>query len=42
MATRQVIRIDKDKCDGCGLCVPACAEGAIQIIDGKAKLISEP
>ena len=38
---RKIIRIDDDKCDGCGMCVTACAEGAIQIIDGKAKLISE-
>ncbi|MFH1808403.1 MAG: 4Fe-4S binding protein [Pseudomonadota bacterium] len=41
MALRELVRIDEDKCDGCGLCVPACAEGAIQIIDGKAKLVSE-
>lgn len=41
MAVREVIQIDEDKCDGCGLCVPACAEGAIQIVDGKAKLISD-
>ena len=41
MAIREIIRIDEDKCDGCGLCVPACAEGAIRIIDGKARLISE-
>ena len=39
--TRKIITIDEDKCDGCGACVPACAEGALQIIDGKAKLISE-
>lgn len=39
--SRKIIRIDEKKCDGCGLCVPACAEGALQIIDGKAKLISE-
>jgi Pyruvate/2-oxoacid:ferredoxin oxidoreductase delta subunit len=39
--TRQIVRIDEEKCDGCGLCVPACAEGAIQIIDGKARLISD-
>ena len=38
---RKIITIDEDKCDGCGECVPACAEGAIQIIDGKAKLVSE-
>lgn len=41
MAVRKVITIDEEKCDGCGLCVPACAEGALQIIDGKAKLVSE-
>lgn len=41
MIRRKVIEIDESKCDGCGLCVPACAEGAIQIIDGKAKLISD-
>jgi NAD-dependent dihydropyrimidine dehydrogenase PreA subunit len=35
------VRIDESKCDGCGLCVPNCAEGAIQIIDGKARLISD-
>lgn len=38
---RRVVRIDEEKCDGCGLCVPACAEGAIRIVDGKARLISE-
>jgi ferredoxin len=38
---RKIIRIDEEKCDGCGLCIIACAEGALQIIDGKAKLISE-
>ena len=41
MAVRNIVKIDEDKCDGCGLCVTACAEGAIEIIDGKAKLISE-
>ena len=40
-AKRKIISIDEDKCDGCGVCVPACAEGALQIVDGKAKLISE-
>lgn len=38
---REIVRIDEGKCDGCGLCVPACAEGAIKIIDGKAKLLAE-
>jgi len=38
---REIVKIDEDKCDGCGLCVPACAEGAIKIIDGKAKLIAD-
>ena len=41
MSVRKVVRIDEDLCDGCGLCVPACAEGALQIIDGKARLVSE-
>ena len=39
--TRQIIKIDEDKCDGCGLCAEACHEGAIQIIDSKAKLVSD-
>ncbi len=38
---RKIIRIDEDKCDGCGACVPACVEGAISIVDGKARLVSE-
>ena len=38
---RKIIQIDKDKCDGCGVCVPSCAEGALQIIDGKARLVAE-
>lgn len=41
MALREMVLIDEEKCDGCGLCVPSCAEGAIQIIDGKAKLVSD-
>ena len=40
-ATRQIIKIDEEKCNGCGLCVPSCAEGALQIVDGKAKLVQE-
>ena len=38
---RKIIRIDEEKCTGCGLCIPACPEGALQIIDGKARLISD-
>ena len=38
---RKIVQIDEEKCNGCGLCVPSCAEGALQIVDGKAKLISE-
>ena len=38
---RKIIRIDEDKCNGCGLCIPKCHEGALQIIDGKARLISD-
>lgn len=38
---REIIKIDEELCDGCGICVPACAEGALQIIDGKARLISD-
>ena len=38
---RKIVRIDEDKCDGCGLCVPDCAEGAIKVIDGKARLVAE-
>ena len=38
---RKIIKIDEDKCTGCGECVTPCAEGAIEIVDGKARLISE-
>ena len=40
-AKRKIIKIDEEKCDGCGLCIPSCPEGALQIIDGKAKLVKE-
>ena len=38
---RKIIEIDEELCDGCGLCIPSCAEGALQIIDGKAKLVGD-
>ncbi len=38
---RQIINIDEEKCTGCGLCIPGCPEGAIQMIDGKARLVSD-
>ncbi|MEM4700124.1 MAG: 4Fe-4S binding protein [Candidatus Nezhaarchaeales archaeon] len=38
---RRIVKIDESKCDGCGLCIPACPEGAIRIVDGKARLVSE-
>lgn len=38
---RKIVKIDEEKCNGCGVCVPACVEGALQIIDGKARLVSE-
>ncbi|MFH1998918.1 MAG: 4Fe-4S binding protein [Planctomycetota bacterium] len=41
MTVRKIITIDEEKCDGCGLCAEACHEGAIRIVDGKARLISD-
>jgi ferredoxin/DNA-binding transcriptional ArsR family regulator len=41
MVQRSIVRIDEEKCTGCGLCIPACAEGALKIVDGKAKLVSD-
>jgi Pyruvate/2-oxoacid:ferredoxin oxidoreductase delta subunit len=38
---RKIVKIDEELCDGCGQCVPGCAEGAMEIIDGKARLVSE-
>lgn len=38
---RNIINIDEEKCNGCGLCINACHEGAIELLDGKAKLISD-
>ena len=41
MPKRKIIEIDEDKCTGCGACVTKCAEGALQIVDGKAKVVNE-
>jgi len=41
LVKRKMIEIDEDKCDGCGQCAIACAEGALAIIDGKAKVVNE-
>jgi len=41
MAVREIIKIDEDKCTGCGDCIPNCPEGALQIIDGKARMLSD-
>lgn len=38
---RNIVKIDEEKCNGCGSCTIACAEGALQIVNGKARLISE-
>jgi ferredoxin len=38
---RKIIEIDEEKCTGCGICIPNCPEGALQIIDGKARLVSD-
>jgi ferredoxin len=41
MSKRQIIKIDQEKCNGCGLCIPNCPEGALQIIDAKVRLVSD-
>ncbi len=38
---RKIVKIDEELCNGCGLCIPNCQEGALQVIDGKARLISD-
>ena len=41
MAVRSIVKIDEELCNGCGLCVMPCAEGAIEIVDGKARVVKE-
>lgn len=41
MATRKIVEINEELCDGCGQCVLSCAEGAIEVIDGKAKIVKD-
>jgi len=41
MATRRIIRIDEEKCNGCGKCIPGCKEGALQIVNSKARLVDD-
>jgi len=41
MAIREIVEIDEEKCDGCGQCIPQCVEGALRIVDGKARLVSD-
>ena len=38
---RKIIEIDEEKCDGCGLCVPACAEGSLEVVDGKVRVVAD-
>ena len=40
-STRTIIHIDEECCDGCGICIPSCAEGALELRDGKARLVSD-
>lgn len=41
MVIRKIVQIDENLCNGCGQCIPKCAEGALQIVNGKAKIVSE-
>jgi len=41
ISPKKINKIDEEKCDGCGLCIPSCPEGALQLIDGKARLVRD-
>ncbi len=41
MVVRKIVKIDEARCNGCGSCIPRCAEGALKIVDGKAKIVSD-
>jgi ferredoxin len=41
MVKRKIVKIDEEKCNGCGQCIPNCPEGALQVIDGKARIVSD-
>ena len=41
MVKRKIVKIDAEKCNGCGECIPNCPEGALQVIDGKARVVSD-
>ena len=38
---RKIVKIDEEKCNGCGECIPNCVEGALKIIDGKARIVKD-
>jgi ferredoxin len=41
MVLRNIVKINEEKCTGCGSCIPSCAEGALKIVNGKAKLVKD-